>query len=132
MILLKDVWRSFRALPVWVQIWVGLILVPVNAAAILFIYEPSGLTIAALAIGGMLPNLAIMIKERGLSKAMALPHLLIWIPLVLVLLANLQNPLFSAPFQSYIWLLLLIDGISLAFDIPDAIKWGKGDRDIAH
>jgi len=131
MILITDIWRSFRALPVWVQIWVGLILVPVNVAALLFIFEPMGLTIAALAVGGLLPNLALMIKERGLSKAMALPHLLIWTPLVLILILNLNNPLISAPFQNYIWGLLLIDGISLAFDMPDAVKWWRGDRAIA-
>lgn len=131
MALIKDIWRSFRALPLWVQIWVGLILVPVNMAAILFLSEPNGLLIATLAIGGMAPNLFIMIKERGLSKAMALPHLLIWTPLVVLLAATLGHPEMSGPFQTFVWLLLLIDLISLGFDCPDAWKWWKGERAIA-
>ncbi len=129
--LIKDIWRSFRALPLWVQVWVGLILVPVNMASILFVFHPAGLLIAALAIGGMTPNLFIMIKERGLSKAMALPHLLIWTPLVFILLTNLDSPWVQGRYQTYIWLLLVVDLTSLAFDFPDAWKWWKGDRAIA-
>jgi len=131
MALVQDIWRSFRALPLWVQIWVGLILVPINMASILYIFKPAGLLIAALAIGGMTPNLFIMIKERGLSKAMALPHLLIWTPLVVILLLNLDSPWVQGGYQTYIWLLLVVDLLSLAFDYPDAWKWWKGDRAIA-
>ena len=128
MSLIKDIWRSFRALPLWVQIWVALILVPVNMAAIFFVAEPDGILIAALAIGGMMPNLFIMIKERGLSKAMALPHLLIWTPLVLILLTTEHVP---GTYHDYLLLLLAVDLLSLAFDYPDAWKWWKGDRAIA-
>ncbi len=131
MALVQDIWRSFRALPLWVQIWVGLILAPVNIASILFVYQPAGLLIAVLAIGGMTPNLFIMIKERGLSKAMALPHLLIWTPLVFILLTNLDSPWMQGGYQTYIWILLAVDLASLAFDYPDAWKWWKGDRAIA-
>lgn len=131
MALIKDIWRSFRALPLWVQIWVGLILVPVNLASVLYVFEPMGLLIAALAIGGMVPNLFIMIKERGLSLAMALPHLLIWTPLVILLIANLGHPEMSSPFQAFVWLLLIVDLVSLGFDYPDAWKWWKGDHAVA-
>ena len=30
----QDVWISFRSLPVWVQFWVALILMPVNMASL--------------------------------------------------------------------------------------------------
>lgn len=127
--LVLEIWRSFRALPLWVQVWVALILVPVNMAAIFFINEPGGLLIAALAVGGMMPNLVIMIAERGLSKAMALPHLLIWTPLVVIVM---QAPgTATGGFQTYLWLLLATDLLSLAFDYPDAWKWWKGDRAVA-
>ena len=116
--LVLDIWRSFRALPLWVQIWVALILVPVNMAAIFFVNETGGPLIAALAIGGMMPNLVIMIAERGVSKAMALPHLLIWTPLVVSVIQNTGTA--TGGFQTYLWLLLATDLLSLAFDYPDA------------
>ncbi len=124
-----DIWRSYRSLPVWVQIWVAGILVPVNMAALAGPGTPQGLWVAALAIGGMLPNVAIMLYERGLSKMMAFPHLLPWSALVLWLL--LAMPDGGAVFRAYLWVLLAVDGLSLAFDYSDALKWIRGDRSIA-
>ncbi len=129
MALIIDIWHSFRSLSAWVQIWVGLILVPVNMLSVLFVAEPKGILIAALAVGGMMPNIVIMLAERGLSKMMALPHLVIWIPLLLILWSHLGNV--TGGYLMYLWLLLIVDGLSLAFDIPDAWKWWKGDRAVA-
>ena len=130
MSLIADIWSSFRRLPGWVQIWVALILVPVNMAALLFIGAPGGLWVALLAVGGMVPNLFIMIRERGLSKAMALPHLVIWTPLIAVILVTMTGD--GPPeFRRFLWLLLAVDALSLGFDYPDALKWARGDRKVA-
>lgn len=131
MTLILDIWRSFRALPLWVQIWVALILVPVNLASYFFVHEAMGVLIAALAICGMLPNLVIMGFERGVSKAMALPHIAIWGPLVIFLIWIVQSPYAQGPYLTYLWLLLLVDGLSLGFDISDAWKWLRGNRTVA-
>ena len=130
--MISEIWSSFRRLPGWVQIWAVLILIPVNMAAVLFLGQPYATLIAGLAIGGMLPNLAIMGAERGLSKAMALPHLLFWIPLVVVIVSLLWGKTELGPdYRSFLWALLAINLVSLAFDIPDAWKWWCGDRGIA-
>ncbi len=47
--MIREIWSSFRALPALVQIWVAFILAPVNMATILFINQPGGLLVAALA-----------------------------------------------------------------------------------
>ncbi len=129
--LILDIWSSFRSMPLWVQIWVGLILAPVNMAALFYVGAPGGWLVAALAIGGMLPNLVLMAVERGLSKAMALSHLVLWIPLVFVILNLRGAEGVAGGFASYLLLLLVVDLISLGFDIPDSIKWFRGDRDVA-
>ena len=128
MTLIADIWQSFRRLPLWVQIWVGVILVPVNMASSFFIYENMGVLIAALAIGGMAPNLVIMMFDRGFSKAMAIPHLLIWIPMVIFLVWIIQSPWAEGQYKTYLVLLMSVDALSLAFDISDTWKWAKGDR----
>lgn len=126
------IWHSFRRLPLWVQIWVAGILVPVNLVSLAFWTAPFGWLVACLAVGGMLPNLAIMLRERGLSKRMAVPHLMVWGPLVGVLVWLLMSGLpLSQDYARFLWLLLAVDGLSLAFDIPDAVRWYRGDRDIA-
>ncbi|MDP3962057.1 MAG: hypothetical protein Q8Q26_18670 [Pseudorhodobacter sp.] len=127
--LTRDIYRSFRALPGWVQLWVGLVLVPVNSASLLFVAQPMGVWIAFLAIIAMLPNLAAMIYERGFSRLMALPHLLPWTLLVALLI--LARPEASGAFAAYLWLLLATDALSLAFDCPDARAWLKGEREVA-
>ena len=130
--LVRDIWASWRRLPLWVQIWVALVLVPVNAASVLYLSAPGGMVLAALAVGAMLMNLAIMIHERGLSKAMALPHLFLWTPLVVYIAWLLQ--VYSGMEQSfrlYLWLLLVVDVISLVMDYADAWKWLRGARAVA-
>jgi len=133
MALMADIWRSLRALPLWVQVWVFFILVPVNLSAVAFWGAPGGALVAVLAVGGILPNVAMMLAERGLSKAMALSHVAIWTPLVAIvgwwLMADGGAP--EGAFGAYLRLLLAVDLISLAFDYPDAWKWWRGDRAVA-
>ena len=130
MTLIGDIWASFRRLPVWVQIWVGVILVPVNMASLAFLFERDGGIVAILAIGGLLPNLFLMIKQRGLSKAMALSHVLVWMPMIFWILLRMIGG-FSDGFMTYLIVLIIIDAISLLFDISDAVKWLRGNRAVA-
>jgi hypothetical protein len=130
--MIADIWRSFMRLPLWVQVWVAVILVPVNMAPLLFYQEPYAVWIAILSVGGMMPNLPIMLIDRGLSKRMALPHLVIWTPLVILLVWLLTGLVGADPlYMNMLALLLVVDLVSLAFDYPDAFKWWRGDRDIA-
>ncbi len=126
-----EIWRSYRAMPLWVQIWVALILVPVNMFSLVFVTAPVGLWVAALAIGAMLLNLVLMLIERGLSRAMALPHVLIWTPLVIWVGWMLAQGTVSGRFATYLLLLLVVDGISLALDFRDARDWLVGNRAVA-
>jgi hypothetical protein len=126
---IKDIWASMRALPLWVQIWVFVILVPVNFATISFLGEPNGVLIACLAIVGILPNAFFMFWERGFSRIMALSHIIFWIPLVVIVSVTYAN-LESGPFATFCIILLVVDLISLVFDIKDGLAWFKGDREV--
>ena len=129
MTLIADIWRSFRAMPLWVRVWVALWLVPVNPAAFLLLAHrigAAGAVAAALAMG---PNLAIMAAQRGFGKAMALPHLAPWTVLAIWLALELTGG--GAPggaVAAYGWILLATNAVSLAFDYVDAVKWLRGDR----
>ena len=121
--LLIDIWKNFRALPAWVQFWVGCILVPANLFAIIFWQHPeSGLLIAALAVGGMLLNIGIMIAERGFAKSMAIPHLFFWIPLLFIIVPKMGT---DSVFGTYLLVLFVVDFISILFDINDTREWLK-------
>lgn len=122
--MILDIWTSFRALPLWVQFWVGVILVPVNLAPLAFLDQPQGVLIAVLAITGMALNIPIMIVARGMSGAMALPHLLCWTPLVVIVAVLLTTgDALSPAYTRFLVLLLIVDVISLLFDAKDARDW---------
>ncbi|MEX0287330.1 MAG: hypothetical protein AB3N23_22210 [Paracoccaceae bacterium] len=127
--MIVDVWNSFRRLPVWVQIWVVLVLVPMNLVPLAFLGAPMGGWVAALSVGGMALNLPIMVAVRGFSRSMALPHLVLWTPLVVLVIWLLASGTATGGYATMLILLLIIDLISLAFDINDARLWVKGDRD---
>ena len=127
--LVKDIWASYRRLPRWVQIWIAFILVPINILPIIEILNPGGVMIAALSIGGMAPNLYFMIRERGFSRIMCLSHLILWIPLCLILIRRADQ--MPQSMTVILWAVLIVDVISLGFDIPDLIKWLRGNRAIA-
>ena len=121
-----DIWHSFRALPLWVQLWIAVILVPVNFASLLFLHEPQGMWIAFLAVFAILPNVPVLLVQRGFSRMMALPHVPAWTALVIWLV--FFRPQGSAAYQNYLWLLLAVDLVSLGFDYTDAVRWWRGDR----
>jgi hypothetical protein len=37
--MIAEIWGSYRRLPLWVELWVAVILVPVNAASLAFVAE---------------------------------------------------------------------------------------------
>ncbi len=124
--MVNDIWASFRSLPTWVQIWVLVVLIPVNLAPLAFMDQPHGELIAVLAVTGMALNIPIMLAARGMSKAMALPHLLCWGPLVIVIAMVLSaDSALSPEYAGFLTLLLIIDTISLGFDLHDSFHWVK-------
>ncbi len=131
---LTQCWHSFRVLPLWVQFWVGGVLVPVNALAFFLLDTWAGQLTAVAALFVVLTNVPIMLIERGMSKLMAVPHLIAWYPLVFAL----GNRLLSANAShatgelesAFIILVISVNGISLLFDTKDSIDWFRGHREV--
>lgn len=129
---LGDIWHSYRSLPLWVQLWVGLILVPANALSFAVLDHWAGRWAALAALAVVATNLPIMWIERGMSRLMAVPHLVIWGPLEVALLLRLANRVGPIPLESlertFVVILLVVNGISLAFDALDTLRWCRGGR----
>ncbi|VVT26188.1 conserved membrane hypothetical protein [Roseovarius sp. EC-HK134] len=128
--MIRQIWQSYRRLPLWVQLWVALILVPVNAASLFFVTQPAGAWLALMAVGAMLCNGVLMLIERGFSKVMALPHILIWTPMLGLILWLLTQDI-TPTYRNYLVILLAVDVFSLILDVIDSRKWLSGDRKIA-
>ena len=131
---LQSIWRSYRSLPLWVQVWVAGILVPVNGAAFFLIDTWTGMAAAIAAVFVVATNVPIMLIEGGMSRLMAIPHLFAWIPLSMFILGRFLNLMGGPPMSKqelvFAILLLIVNGISLIFDTIDTVRWCRGDRDI--
>ena len=123
--LLAAFWQSFAVLPLWVKLWVGL-LSTVNMASLVFVSQPSGGLIAALVFAGISLSMVAAIYKGGLSRLVGLGHIIAWVPLVLILVFT--PPLATGAYSAYLTLLLVINTVSLVFDINDFRLWLAGDR----
>ncbi|CUH50594.1 hypothetical protein [Shimia marina] len=128
--MILDIWASFLTLPLWVRLWMGFILVPINLVSLKFVgTHPHATWIAVLCIMGMLANVPILLRQREFSSALALPHLIFWTPLIVGILVTptiWQQPMSS--FAKFLLVLLVVNGISLAFDTLEAAKWLRARR----
>jgi len=99
--ILVEIYQSARSLPVWVQIWVFFILIPVNVAV-----------------------------DRGFTHKMAIAHLLPWTVLVVLIGYWLVSGAITArsPLWYFAWIVLVVDTISLLFDYRDSYHWLKKTR----
>lgn len=129
---LTQVFASFLSLPTWVRVWLAVCLFPANAAAFLFANGPVGrwASIAFVLVG--LSNGAMVWRQAGLSRLLALPHLLFWGPLQIYLVGYLFDAAKGAtpfgPAEVYAAVLASINGISLMFDAWDSLRWLRGER----
>ena len=129
---LNDIWRSLRSLPLWVQIWVAGILVPVNVLPFFLLDTRVGVAGALAALVVVATNGPLMWIYRGMNKVLSIPHLIAWGPLEIYLLMLLAGSGFRAEAGALelglAVLLVVVNGISLAFDVMDSAKWVAGDR----
>ncbi len=129
----KSVLSSFYSVPVPVIIWVNVFLAPINLAGYFFMDHPVGLATAMAFTYVLIMNMGMAMVQRGVSRATSIPHLVPWIPLQVFLYAVLFLGAFggveagSAVFY-FAWVLFIINGVSIAFDLLDTARWVQGDR----
>lgn len=123
--------RSFMRLPLWVRLWIVFGLGSVNAAALFMMHWPTGYWASlALAVVVVL-NLPMVLIQQGYGRALAIPHLIAWIPLCAFAATRLISDDASDGERTYAALLLGVNGISIAFDLLDSWRWLRGERAVA-
>lgn len=120
--------RSFMRLPLWVRIWLAAILIPANAAAFFMKDTPTGLHASRAAAFVAAVNGPMILAQRGWGKVLAVPHLVVWPPLLLFAARRMSEPHVSRREKIYAFIVLAVNGVSLVFDIVDAWRWARGER----
>ena len=123
--------RSFMRLPYWVRLWLPFALGGVNLAAFFLTHTPIGYWAAWSTAFVLLVNGPIILMQQGWGKLLALPHLIVWIPLLTFVLVRFADPDVSSTEFYYGVALLMVNGISVVFDIADTWRWVKGERAVA-
>jgi len=139
-----SLWRA----PRWVFIWVMFILSPVNLAGLFFLDHPLGIAAILGFIYIFLTNVPLLIEARGANSSMSIPHLVpfsLVVALALYVLfasASYPNGVYeqlgspsdwrrvqNTPLLIFAWALVMVNSISIAFDLNDTRKWIQGNRE---
>lgn len=107
------------------------ILFPLNAASLWLTHWNTGYWAAWAFAVVALTNIPMTIVQAGLSRLLALPHVLAWGPLQVYLVLRLTGSV-GGPLQQGEWAyataLAIINAISLTFDGWDSWRWLRGER----
>jgi len=121
--------------PLWLQAWIGL-LMAVNLAAVFFVARrgDSGawkICWPALAILGAFFGAAMLMNwlydQYGYVRLLGLAHLVFWTPVygwILMKRRDIADP--ASAFGKYLIVYLVVDGISLAVDALDVVRYFTG------
>ena len=118
--------QGMLRMPIQVQLWV-VALVGANIVAPLFFLQhlEAQLTLVAGLLG--LALMSILTGRFGFSRIVGLGHIA-WLPLIVFLISSVGETTASSPFGLWIWSVIILDSISLAFDFVDAARFYRGDR----
>lgn len=117
--------------PQWVQLWVNILLVVGFILPLALLIWPQSRVAGMLtALGSVIAGTLVdwIYGALGYVKLLGLPHIVIWVPVVVFLLAQIRRedmPVWPKRIMSLIAATLII---SLAFDIVDVLRYILGNR----
>jgi len=119
--------------PLWLQAWVGLLVV-VNLLAVLFVIgrdprwrirpEPVAILVSFFAAGLFM---SWLYAQVGYVRLLGLPHLVFWTPVWAWLLVRRREIGTQSWFGRYVHAYLVVAGISLVIDAVDVTRYLLGD-----
>lgn len=124
-----EVSEQIRSLPPALFVWLRLIAIT-NMASVFLLRR----TEARWVLGAMLfiaaTNIPIFLS-LGLVKLGSIPHLIVWIPLVAHLARQLRSGQVDlrTPFGMWCFAVMLINLVSVVFDVRDGAQYLLGDRE---
>ncbi len=118
--------RGLLGMPLYLQLWVGL-LIGANIVAPLFFLGrvEAQVTLAAGLVGMAL--MSALTGRFGFSRIVGLGHIA-WLPLLAFLVGSLGEASATSGFGLWLRSVIVLDAISLAFDAVDAWRYFRGDR----
>lgn len=124
---ISDISNQIASLPVLMFVWLRTIGI-VNMASIFLLRRTQARWILAAMLFIMATNVPIFLSF-GLVKLGSIPHLLVWVPLVIYLAREIRSGRVNVrrPFGMWCFTVMLIDLVSVVFDMRDGVQYLLGD-----
>ena len=114
----------FLALPAPLQAWLAWMFL-VNFASLMFLRRVQARWVAAAAVCNQI-GMQVLVRVLGTGPHLALPHVVLWSPLLVYLFLQRRHLLQKTPFGIWACLLFATDAVSLVFDYGTVFKWLLG------
>jgi hypothetical protein len=124
---ISDISNQIGSLPVIMLIWLRTIGI-VNMASVFFLHRTQARWVLASILFIMATNVPIFLSF-GLVKLGSIPHLFVWVPLVIYLAREIRSGHVDVrkPFGMWCFAVMLIDLVSVVFDVRDGVQYLLGD-----
>lgn len=125
---LITMWQGFLAMPLWVKLWMAVMVVINGILPFYFIDQVvAQITVFAIFSSGILAF--FIVKAVGFNKFLGLMHAT-WLPMVYLQIHTLVTTEVTGNFAIWLITSLIISLISLAFDIMDVVQYTKNSNPI--
>ena len=119
--------RGLFKQPLWVQVWVGVLMCANGIAPLFFLGRlEAQIVLGAFALAGLL--MTLLTARAGFSRLLGLGHFP-WFVLVAFLWSRLGEIPASDAFGMWVRAVIVIDAISLLFDVADVARYAFGERE---
>lgn len=126
---LDRIQASCQRLPLWMRAWILLVLIPVNATGFFMLHTASGGLVALATLFVLAANGVTLWHYASVNRALALPHLIAWVPLQVALVARLVGGWGADAMDLDEWLLavlvVMVNSVALFFDTVASWRWWR-------
>ncbi|MGI9327043.1 MAG: hypothetical protein ACR2PZ_17630 [Pseudomonadales bacterium] len=124
-----DIANQIASQPLLVAIWLRVLGV-VNLASAFFLRRVQARWVLGAFLFIAATNIPIFLSS-GLTKLGSVPHLIVWIPLIIYLAREFRSGHieFKSSFGIWCVIVLLVNLISVVFDVRDSIQYLQGDHE---
>ena len=123
--------EAVAAQPAWVGIWLNVLLLGGFVLPLaLFIWRETRRAALFSVLGNVVNMLGVqwLFSKMGYVKLLGLPHILMWVPLVIYLVILARRETTRVWPRRICWAVVAVLSVSLAFDIVDVLRWIFGER----
>ena len=114
-------------MPIWVRIWVAILLLANGIVPFMFLDRPESMVIFGTMMGAAM-LMMMLTALQGFTRLLGLGHF-VWFALLWYLWTRLPHIPASDSFGVWIRAVMVLNTIALVMDVVDVARWIRGERE---